>query len=252
MTILNFLWQDTFLNWVKTLFVMPFLNLEMLWILVPVWLSWFFSEFYQEKVGTSMGNAISNATIIIWAAIDCARQTVKLISLGEVTGGLNIFFRFFLIAVIFMYGSLILVLGLKGKTIIKKIGRIREMSYVFCIFVPVFYNYAQLTVTHIISALVFFPIFYFALELLDHIVPDPVAIKLDIEDTQGISSIDKKLGPTNPEQPKPEQSSQQPSQQPFAPQPHNPNYPQSSQQPQKLSPLLANRRKGGGFWDFKL
>lgn len=257
-TILGFLWQDMFLNWLKDLFVMPFTRMEMLWILVPVWLSWFFSEFYQEKVGTSMGNAISNATIILWAAIDCSRQTFMLISAGEVAGGFNIFFRFLLLSFIFLYGLLILVLGLRGNTIIKKIGRIREMSYVFSVFVPVFYNYMPLTLVHVISAIVFFPIFYYALELIDRILPDPKAIKMDIEDVPGAETKNTKHKLSEPENPPLEKQSSYPEQNP-------PSYPPTQQQPQsgqqslpsqqtnqRISPLLSNRRKGGGFWDFKL
>jgi hypothetical protein len=160
----------------------------MLWILVPVWLGWFFAEFYQEKVGTSMGNAISNSTIIVWAAIDAARQTVKLMSAGTITGFLNIAARFFLILVLFGYGILIIILGIRGNRLIQYIGRIREITYVFVIFVPVFYNAIPFSFKHIIAAVVFFPVFYFFIELIDKITPNPKAIVEDQEDGQKGSS----------------------------------------------------------------
>ena len=233
---LTYFWNELLLHWLKTIFLAPFLNLDMLWILVPIWFSWFFAEFFQEKIGTSMGNAISNATIVVWASIDCARQTVKFISAGQITGGLDIFARFFLVSLIFLYGMMVFVLGWKGNPLIKKIGRIREMTYVFVMFVPIFYNYFPLTFSHVLAAILFFPLFYYLIELIDRLIPDPVAIKMDVEDANGDVSKGNPAGSPSPQQPSP--SYQAP--------------PQRPQQPSRPSPLLTNRRKGGGFWDFKL
>ena len=233
---LDYFWNELLLHWLKTIFVAPFMNLDMLWILVPVWLSWFFAEFFQEKTGTSMGNAITNATIVLWAAIDCARQTIRLISGGEVTGGFDIFFRFFLVSLIFGYGILIMILGWKGNPIVRKIGRIREMTYIFVMFVPIFYNEFPLTLNHVVAAALFFPVFYYTIELIDRLTPDPQAIKIDSEAAGETAKSVGGIGPVSPTQ----AFSQNP-----APQAR-------PQQPAQTSPLLMNRRKGGGFWDFKL
>ncbi|MFH1181492.1 MAG: hypothetical protein V1702_00885 [Candidatus Woesearchaeota archaeon] len=138
-----------------------------------------FRRVFQEKTGTSIGNAMSNATIIIWASVDCTRQTVALMSGGEITGFWSIFARFAIIAMLFGYGLLVVVLGIKGSTIVRKIGRIKAVTYVFAIFIPVLYNYAALTWSHIIAAVIYFPVFYFALEIIDRITPDPKAIVHD-------------------------------------------------------------------------
>jgi hypothetical protein len=174
--------------WIHTIFVTPFTTVDMLWLLVPVWLGWFFAEFFQEKVGTSMGNAISNSIIIVWGSIDCARQTVKLISAGTLTFGVDLVIRFFIIALLLGYGVTIIVLGMKGNKIIKYIARIREVTYVFAIFTPVFYNALPLTFTHVIAGLVFFPLFYFAIELIDRYTPNPKAVVEDMEESGGESA----------------------------------------------------------------
>lgn len=247
---LDYFWNDLLLHWLNTIFIAPFNTPDMLWIVVPVWLSWFFAEFFQEKAGTSMGNAISNATIVIWAAVDCARQTVKFISAGEITLGFDIFMRFLIISLILIYGLLVLVLGLKGNPLVRKIGRIREMTYIFAIFVPVFYNEILLTFNHLVSALLFFPVFYYFIELLDKLTPDPAAIKIDMEsDRQAISKKEAEdLAQQQAMATSPVQSSSPTS-------PSTPSSPQQgTQQPRQtaISPLLSNRRKGGSFWDFKL
>ena len=182
-----YIWQ-LFQDWTKTIFVVPYQNTEMLWLLVPVWLGWFFAEFFQEKRGTSMGNAITNAVIILWGSIDCARQTVRLMTEGTLTNNWDIVLRFVLIGMIFAYGGLIVYLGIKGRTIIKYIGRVREVTYVFAMFVPIFYNAIPFSLDHIIAALLFFPLFYFIIELLDRYTPNPKAM---IEDLGQKESLDK-------------------------------------------------------------
>jgi len=176
---------DLFKLWIHTIFVTPFTNLDMLWLLVPVWLGWFFAEFYQEKIGTSMGNAISNSVIIIWGSIDCARQTVRLMGAGTLTFGADLIIRFILIALLMGYGVAIVILGIKGNKVIKYIGRIREVTYFFAIFAPIFYGALPLTLNHIIAGIVFFPLFYFAIELIDRYTPNPKAIVEDLEEAGG-------------------------------------------------------------------
>lgn len=181
-----YLWE-LFREWLNTIFVIPVQNVDMLWLLIPVWMAWFFAEFFQEKRGTSMGNAITNAVVILWGSIDCIRQTLKLMTEGAITNNFDIGLRFGLIFLIFAYGGLIVTLGWKGNPIIKYIGRVREVTYVFAMFVPIFYNAIPFSVGHIISAIIFFPLFYFAIELLDRYTPNPKAMVEDIKAIEGHS-----------------------------------------------------------------
>ncbi len=194
-SVLLYLWR-IFKLWLHTIFVLPFENLEMLWILVPAVLAWFFAEFFQEKVGTSMGNAITNSIVIVWGSIDCARQTVRLISEEILKDFWNIVARFSLIAIILAYGISIIILGWKGKKIIKYIGRIREVTYVFVLFVPVFYNVIPFSVDHIVATILFFPLGYFVIELIDRYTPNPKAIMEDMEEGKemGLTSQSGGLG----------------------------------------------------------
>lgn len=183
MNILIYLWELLKL-WVNTLFVTPFQNTEMLWILVPIWLGWFLAEFFQEKTGTSMGNAISNAVIVFWGSIDWLRQTASFVHEKAITGIWNIIVRYSLAGIVFIYGALIIILGIKGKKIIQRTGRIREVTYVFAMFTPIFYQTIPFSLEHILATLLFFPLFYFAIELIDKYTPNPKAI---VEDNAAIS-----------------------------------------------------------------
>lgn len=215
MAIALFLWGLVKL-WAHTIFVLPFENPDMLWLLVPVWLGWFFAEFFQEKKGTSLGNAISNAVIVLWGSIDCSRQTVNLIAEHAITGFWNISLRFLIIALVFAYGVFIVVMGWKGRKIIKRIGRIREVTYVFAVFAPVFYNATPLNWQHLIAAVLFFPIFYFAIELIDKYTPNPRALREDEnEESSSSASTSSNLSSTSSfDNPFSQQPAQQQSQYP--------------------------------------
>ena len=178
--VVSYIW-NLFTLWLHTLFITPFLNTQMLWLLVPIWIAWFFAEFFQEKEGTSLGNAMSNAIVILWGSIDCMRQTITLISQGVLIGTWDLVGRFFLIVLLFVYGIVIIILGWQGKQIIRKIGRIREVTYFFAMFVPVFYNAIPFSLEHLLAAILFFPAFYYGIELIDRETPDPRAL---VEDTE--------------------------------------------------------------------
>ncbi|MFH1212222.1 MAG: hypothetical protein V1659_04845 [Candidatus Woesearchaeota archaeon] len=181
-----FFW-DLLKLWLSTIFVEPFKSPELLWVLIPLWLSWFFAEFFQEKTGTSMGNAISNAVVVVWACIDSARETVSLIGEKVISGFVSISLRFSLMSIIMAYGVLIIILGIKGNKIIKKIGRIREATYILAMLIPVLYNKIPLSFNHLLATIIFFPLFYFAIELIDKYTPNPKPIEEDLEDAGGSS-----------------------------------------------------------------
>jgi hypothetical protein len=230
----NYVWE-LFRLWINAIFVLPFKNLDMLWLLVPVWLGWFFAEFFQEKTGTSMGNAMSNSVIILWACVDCTRQTTKLMAEHIISGTLNIVIRFSIIAVVFAYGIILVYLGWKGNKLIKRIGRIREVTYIFAIFTPVFYNAIDLSWGLILAAILFFPLFYFAIELIDRYTPNPKAIVEDMEDTDNLFKDEPiKLESTEirRQQPPPRQYPQQFRRPPpgnFSQRPMNPGFNQPNQ-----------------------
>ncbi|MBW2998049.1 hypothetical protein KY321_00790, partial [Candidatus Woesearchaeota archaeon] len=66
--------------WLGIFFVYPFQDLNMLWILIPIWINFLFTDFFQEKDKTSMGNAITNGAVLLWVGIDWIRLIVNLIT----------------------------------------------------------------------------------------------------------------------------------------------------------------------------
>ena len=188
-SVLSYIWDLTY-TWLYTL-VISFTSLETVWIIVPIWLSWFFAEFFQEKQGTSFGNAISNGVIPFWVGIDWVRQvTAQLIS-AQINLGVLTIGKYFLSALVMAYGLTIIILGIKKKEIIKYLGGIREVIYVLVVFTPFIYGEIEPSFIYFLSALLFFPIFYGIIEIIDRLTPEPVSLKEDEEERKSSGGSDQ-------------------------------------------------------------
>jgi len=132
-----------------------------------------------------MGNAITNAVVVFWAGFDWIRNTVNKISAGVMQLQGIAIGRFFVCVCLIAYGIFIVILGLKGNKLIKYLGRIREVTYLIVIFTPIFYEVLPLTFQHLFAAVLFFPVYYFLIELLNHYMPNPKAVAEDIADASG-------------------------------------------------------------------
>lgn len=174
--ILTYFWE--LLKTWGSLFAAPIHNLEMLWIIIPIYLNWIFADFFQEKKGTSLGNAISNAVIVLWAAVDWARTSIRFYSAKSMTGW-HLTGNIFAGAVVFAYGAWIVYEGWFGNKIVHYIGRVRVVTYIVLMVTPLIYNSDIPIGKAIIAAILFFPAYYFIVEVLDYLVPDPASIRDD-------------------------------------------------------------------------
>ncbi len=167
-----------FYQWLS-IFSSPLKNFDILWILIPVWISWFFAEFFQEKIGTSFGNAISNGVIPVWVGIDWMRLIVNGLVSREFTLNSVVGLKLFICFIILVYGIVIIIDGIKAKRFIHFIGRIREVSYILIVLTPAIYDIVPITTEYILSIIIFFPLFYYIIEFVDKLLPDPGVIELD-------------------------------------------------------------------------
>lgn len=174
---LQFIWQ-LFLDWLF-IFISPLRNLDVLWIIIPVWFAWFFAEFFQEKKGTSFGNAISNGVIPVWVAIDWTRLLVNMIRDGKINFSWILVIKFAICLVVFIYGIIIITQGIKSKDFIHYAGKIRVATYILVMFTPLIYDVVELTAEYVVSIIIFFPVFYYFIELIDRLTPNPVSLERD-------------------------------------------------------------------------
>jgi len=159
--------------------VVSFTNKETIWIIVPIWLSWFFAEFFQEKEGTSFGNAISNGVVPFWVGIDWTRQLTSQISLAHVKFNALFFGKYAISGFVMLYGLFIIILGIKGKEFIRYFGRIREVSYILAALTPFIYGLIEPSYKYFLAIIVFFPFFYWVIEIFDRMTPEPAVVTKD-------------------------------------------------------------------------
>ncbi|MBS3118230.1 hypothetical protein J4417_00945 [Candidatus Woesearchaeota archaeon] len=170
MAVWEFLWQ--LITTFGSLIAAPFQSFDMLWIIVPVYLNWVFTEIYQEKHGTSLGNAISNGVVALWVGIDWARTSVNFFMDIKPTWS-ALLLKLLISLIMVAYGLVIIIWGIKAKKTTRLIGRIREVTYFTFIFTPIIYGAIGLDWMIFLTAIIFFPIFYFLVELLLRFVPNP-------------------------------------------------------------------------------
>lgn len=146
----------------------------MWWIIVPVWTNWFFTEFFQEKRGTSFGNAISNGAIAIFASIDWTRYMYRLYTDGIIRSfTFGVFLKVIVSLGVFAYGLYVILLSIKTHKLVYFIGRIRWVTYLLVMFTPIVYNVIRMDFYTLLAIIVFFPLYYWFIEIFDRITPEP-------------------------------------------------------------------------------
>jgi len=164
-----------------SIFAAPFRNFELLWITIPIYLSWAFTEFYQEKKGTSFGNAISNGFVPVWVGIDWSKTTYVMLQTKAIKMNSVFITKMIFAALLLMYGLAVMIMGVNTKKMTHFVGRIRVVTYVCIMCTPIFYGVIPLDFSVLFSIILFFPLFYYFIELVDYVVPDPKAYKEDEE-----------------------------------------------------------------------
>mgnify|MGYP001577916525 CR=1 FL=1 len=145
----------------------------MFWIIIPIWINWFFTEFFMEKHGTSFGNAIGNGVMPILASIDWTRYLYRLFSDGVIRLTFGIFLKFLLSIIVFAYGVFVIVAGIRIKRIVFYIGRIRWITYVLVMVTPIIYNVIKFDFKTFFVMVFFFPLYYWIIGFFDRITPEP-------------------------------------------------------------------------------
>ena len=187
--VFGFIWS-LLQTWLHAFYV-SFTNSETIWIIIPIWLAWFFAEFFQEKEGTSFGDAISNGAIPFWVGIDWMRQLTLQLTSDEIAFSSLVFIKYLISVLILIYGFVIIVFGIKGRDFIKYIGRIREVTYILAVLTPFIYGLITPNYRYFLAIIIFFPIFYFLIEFIDRLTPEPSIYGKEKEpmDSQGAMPI---------------------------------------------------------------
>jgi len=159
------------LHWLG-IFAAPFEEPEMFWIIIPIWINWAITEFYQEKHGTDFGNAISNGAIALFASVDWARYLFRQMSNNLIHFTFNVFLKFFAAFAVLFYGCYVVYSGIKRNSVASFIGKIRWVTYLLLMFTPIVYGVKKMDVYTLFSIVIFFPLYWWVIEIFDRITPD--------------------------------------------------------------------------------
>ena len=142
---------------------------NIIWILVPIFFIGVITDKYQEELGTSIGNAISNGALVIftsfsWLQHISTRDPLPLdITLSQ----------YFLTFLAILYGFLIIASGFRKVYFATKYGRIRVITYILMfvtliIHVPILYNPIS-----VLSLILILPFYYAFITELIKVFPNP-------------------------------------------------------------------------------
>jgi hypothetical protein len=179
-TAFSWFWH-VFLGWLS-LFAAPIYNTELLWISIPIWANFIFAEFFQEKKGTSFGNAISNGAVPLFVGIDWARYITNSLGTQGYSDLWVLVLKYTICGIIMAYGLTIVIMGIQGHHLTRVIGRIREVTYVLLMFTPIIYGVVDPTLSFFFGVIAFFIVWYGVVEYFDWLIPDPKAMTLDSEE----------------------------------------------------------------------
>ncbi|MEM4714332.1 MAG: hypothetical protein QXQ79_02215 [Candidatus Nanoarchaeia archaeon] len=172
----------------------PLKNPDMLWILVPIYINWIATDYFQERKGTDFGNAITNGIVTLWVGVDWIRQTSHNFQFS-----LSFFTKILLCVFIIIYSLIIIVECAKAKKIAHYIGRVREVSYFMIVLTPIIYGVINVDFITIGAILLFFPIWYLIGEIIDRALPPPPGEEQELENMPELKDLPSEV-PSLPEE----------------------------------------------------
>ncbi|MEK6874348.1 MAG: hypothetical protein AABX52_01210 [Nanoarchaeota archaeon] len=152
--------------------IYPNIKPDILWIIIPIWLNFIVTELYQEKNGTTFGNAIQNGLVAGLIGIDWMRYLTRTITEASVTISHELILKYLVSIIVFMYGCIIVYHGIKGRDYVKQLARIRAVTYILVIFAPAIYGIVELSLNYTLSILLFYPLFYTIIDYCNKNMPN--------------------------------------------------------------------------------
>lgn len=151
------------------LFAAPFYIPDSLWVILPIYLNWLVTEYFQEKRGVDFPNAICNGFVMLWVGVDWLRTSVRMYP----TPVSEIILRVILSLFCVIYGAVVMLEGARGSSLTFYFGRIREVTYFLLVLTPVFYGFVPPDLVTLVAIVMFFPVFYLGVLIVDELLPSP-------------------------------------------------------------------------------
>lgn len=100
--------------WIKILWT-SISNTTIIWVTLPLYLTWIATEIFQEKKETSYGNAATNGVITSYVSLDWIRQMyIKNIGFS--------FIKLILAILLMIYGIYVVIVSIKKRPVARILG----------------------------------------------------------------------------------------------------------------------------------
>lgn len=159
--------------------ITAFQDANFLWLLIPIFFAGIITDKYQEEFGTSIGDALSNGTMIIFTGF----SWMEIIS-SRISFDLSIQMSQYLLTwIIIAYGFLIIASGFGTGRFARKYGRVRVITFMLLfitimIYIPLLYNFVS-----VVLFVLLFPFYYAFITELVKVLPsatDSVKVAEDL------------------------------------------------------------------------
>ncbi|MDP7282594.1 MAG: hypothetical protein QF475_03090 [Candidatus Undinarchaeales archaeon] len=158
------------------MFVSFIVKPSMIIVLVPIYINWITSDFFQERKGTSFVNALTNGVAGSWICVEWIRMSVKVNSADP--NFLLLIGKIMLSLLVLLYAALVIKDAWKGEGVVRFIGRAREMGYISIMMTPIIYNAVPLSFSTLVAVILMFPVFYGVIDFLEFaVIPTPKFMK---------------------------------------------------------------------------
>ena len=85
----------------------------------------------------------------------------------------GVFMKFFVAVAVFAYGIFVIIAGIRIQKIVFFIGKIRWVTYILLMVTPIVYTVIRLDFRTLLEIILFFPLYYWIIEIFDRITPEP-------------------------------------------------------------------------------
>jgi len=141
----------------------PLNDFDVLWTLIPVYITFLIIEYLQNTDETeSFSNPVINGFTSVWVGMSWIKYLIQ----NPVDLTIYLVMRWFLALMIVIYGLLIVIWALKENDLVHYIGRVREVTYIVVMLTPIFYGFVELTFLTLLAMILFFPIYWLTLDYL--------------------------------------------------------------------------------------
>jgi len=151
-------------------------NATMAFALIPLYLNWISTDYFQERRRTSYGNAVTNGFMGIWVGLEWIRTSY--VAYQTTPDTTLLIGKLIISALILIYAAFIIKESVAGRKIAHIIGRVREISFFAILITPLIYDVVPLDILTILAIILLLPMFYGVVEFIEYtVLPAPKAEK---------------------------------------------------------------------------